>query len=169
MSNPLFEQNSQPSGLKFDTPINRPHQRVGSASNAHVGADFEKAALLFFEKQGTKLFRNFPLEIGLADKKKKHGFDLGSSDPKLIVECKSHRWTEGGRVPSAKMTTWNEAMMYFYLAPKEFKKIFFTLHDRRKSTGETLVSYYKRTYAHLIPVDVEFLEFDEATGDIIHG
>jgi hypothetical protein len=148
--------------------MNKPYQRVGTISNAHVGADFEKSALLFFEKQGiTGLSNNFSLEIGFSAKKKKHGFDLGSDDPKIIIECKSHRWTEGSKVPSAKMTTWNEAMLYFYLAPKEFRKIFFVLHDKRKTTGESLVSYYKRTYFHLIPENVEFLEFDEFTGDII--
>ena len=43
----------------------------------------------------------------------------------------------------------------------------FALYDKRKTTKETLVSYYKRTYPHLIPDGVEFLEFDESTGDII--
>lgn len=147
--------------------MNRPHQRIGSISNAHVGADFEKAALLFFEKQGKRLTRNFPLEIGIYEKKKKHCFDLGSANPKIIIECKSHKWTTGGKVPSAKMTTWNEAMLYFHLAPKDFKKIFFTLHDKRQITGETLVAYYKRTYSHLIPEGVEFLEYDESTGEIV--
>lgn len=147
--------------------MNRPHQRIGSVSNAHVGADFEKAALIFFEKRGDELSRNFSLDIGLSAKKKKHCFDLGSANPKIIIECKSHRWTAGSKVPSAKMTTWNEAMLYFHLAPKDFKKVFFTLHDKRRTTGETLVSCYKRTYFHLIPDDLEFLEYDESTGDII--
>lgn len=147
--------------------MNRPHQRIGSISNAHVGADFEKAALLYFEKQGERLTRNFSLEIGVHEKKKKHCFDLGSDNPKIIIECKSHKWTAGGKVPSAKMTTWNEAMLYFHLAPKDFKKVFFTLHDKRQVTGETLVAFYKRTYSHLIPEGVEFLEYDESTGDII--
>lgn len=147
--------------------MNKLHQRLDSISNANVGADFEKAALLFFEKQGKNLSRNFQLEIGVSIKKKKHCFDLGSASLKIIIECKSHKWTAGNKVPSAKMTTWNEAMLYFHLAPKDFQKVFFTLHDKRKTTGETLVSYYKRTYPHLIPEDVEFLEFDESTGDIV--
>lgn len=147
--------------------MTRLYQRIGSISNVHVGADFEKAALLFFENQGKQLIRNFPLEIGVHEKTKKHCFDLGSANPKIIIECKSHKWTAGGKVPSAKMTTWNEAMLYFHLAPKDFKKVFFTLHDKRATIGETLVAYYKRTYPHLIPEGVEFLEYDESTGDII--
>jgi hypothetical protein len=152
-------------GIESST-TNTLHQRVGSISNVHVGAGFEKAALQFFEGRGVKLTRNFPLEIGIVTKKK-HTFDLGSDHPKMIIECKSHKWTEGDKVPSAKMATWNEAMFYFHLAPRNFKKIFFTLHHIRRTTGESLVSYYKRTYFHLIPEEVEFLEFDEHSGDII--
>jgi hypothetical protein len=146
--------------------MNRPNQRVGSVSNSHVGADFERVALEFFAKRGIMLTRNFAIDLGLSPKKK-HCFDLGASNPKVIVECKSHRWTAGANVPSAKMTVWNEAMYYFHLAPKEFRKVLFVLHDRRSKDGESLLGYYKRTYFHMIPDAVEFLEWDEATGDII--
>lgn len=143
-----------------------PHQRVGSVSNAHVGADFEVVAQKYFERQGIRLQRNFPIELGLAQKKVRL-FDLGASDPKTLVECKSHKWTAGGRVPSAKMTVWNEAMYYFHLAPDDYRKVLFVLHDRREKAGETLLSYYMRMYAHLVPDDVEFLEWDEKTGEIV--
>jgi hypothetical protein len=146
--------------------MNKPNQRVGSVSNSHVGADFEQVALEFFAKQQILLSRNFAVDVGLSQKKS-HCFDLGSSNPKIIVECKSHRWTAGSNVPSAKMTVWNEAMYYFHLAPKEFRKILFVLHDRRGKEGESLLNYYKRTYFHMIPVGVEFLEWDEVTGDIV--
>jgi hypothetical protein len=146
--------------------MNRPHQRVGSVSNAHVGADFERVALEFFAKKMITLFRNFPVEIGLA-KKKKHCFDLGTAKEKILVECKSHKWTAGARVPSAKMTVWNEAMYYFHLAPADYRKILFVLHDRREKNGESLLLYYKRTHFHMIPEGVEFLEWDEETGDIV--
>ena len=146
--------------------LNKPNQRVGSISNSHVGAAFERVALEFFAGQGISLSRNFAVELGISGKKS-HCFDLGGSDPKVIVECKSHRWTAGANVPSAKMTVWNEAMYYFHLAPKEFRKILFVLHDRRSSDGESLLSYYKRTYFHMIPEGVEFLEWDEVTGEIV--
>src|SRR5882672_2745335 len=106
--------------------MNKPHQRIGSVSNAHVGADFERAALEFFAQKNIKLSRDFAVELGL-NRKKKHCFDLGTSKEKILVECKSHRWTAGGRVPSAKMTVWNEAMYYFFLAPPEYRKILFVL------------------------------------------
>jgi hypothetical protein len=146
--------------------MNRPHQRIGAISNAHVGAAFEKMALEYFAKKGVTLKADFPLHIGLKEKKA-HCFDLGAANPEILVECKSHRWTEGLKVPSAKMTIWNEAMFYFHLAPRSFQKILFVLHDRRNGSGESLLSYYRRTYAHLIPEGVEFLEFDESSGDIL--
>src|SRR5712691_10463635 len=118
--------------------MNKPHQRVGSVSNAHVGADFERVALEFFAKQGIVLSRHFRVKLGLS-KKKVHCFDLGTAHEKIIVECKSHRWTAGARVPSAKMTVWNEAMYYFYLAPSDYRKILFVLHVRRVEVGESLL------------------------------
>ena len=147
--------------------MNRPHQRVGSISNAHVGAAFEKVALEYFAKKGIALVPNFSLRIGLKEKKD-HCFDLGSARPKTLVECKSHRWTEGAKVPSAKMTVWNEAMFYFLLAPRSFRKILFVLHDMKNGSGESLLSYYRRTYPHLIPEGVEFFEFNESSGDILN-
>ena len=146
--------------------MERPHQRIGSISNAHVGAEFEILALNFFKTEKIALSPKFALEIGLTCKKS-HVFDLGSLKDKIIVECKSHRWTTGNQVPSAKMTVWNEAMFYFHLAPLEYRKIFFVLHDRRKKTGETLLCYYRRTYGHLIPDNVEFIEWDEAAGKVV--
>jgi len=146
--------------------MDKPHQRIGSVSNAHVGADFELAALTFFAQTNIVLSRNFAVELGLS-RKKRHCFDLGTSKDKILVECKSHRWTAGGRVPSAKMTVWNEAMYYFSLAPTDFRKILFVLHDRRENEGESLLAYYKRTYYHLIPDGVEFMEWDETSGNII--
>ena len=128
-----------------------------------MGTDFELVAMEFFARQGIALLPGFGLDVGLGTKKK-HCFDLGSCDPKMIVECKSHTWTSGANVPSAKMTVWNEAMYYFHLAPTE---VLFVLHDRRNKIGDTLLSYYRRTYNHLIPQDVEFLDWDDATGKIV--
>jgi hypothetical protein len=153
-------------GMSAEIKMSKPHQRIGSVSNAHVGAEFERVALAFFAKQGVVLSRNFPVELGLT-RKKVHCFDLGTAKDKVIVECKSHRWTAGARVPSAKMTVWNEAMYYFHLAPADYRKILFVLHDRREEGGESLLAYYKRTYSHLIPDGVDFMEWDEVTGDIV--
>jgi len=135
-------------------------QREGATSNAHVGRDFEIPAMEFLNSEGLTLRQNFKVLVGVSAEKKSHAFDIGSDNPKTIVECKSHKWTKGNNVPSAKMTTWNEAMYYFAVAPADYRKIFFVLKDQRKSNGETLAEYYVRIYRHLIPTDVEILEYD---------
>ncbi len=134
-------------------------QRVGFAHNAGVGRHFEEIACRFFlEREGLTLQPNLAVDLGVSEKKKSHRFDLGSETPATIVECKSHTWTRGGKMPSAKMTVWNEAMYYFHLAPTCFRKIMFVLkHDR---AGGSLASYYLKTHAHLVPDSVEFWEFD---------
>lgn len=109
-------------------------QRIGSESNAQAGSDFEETARAFFQTQGISLTKNFPIEVGVAGAKKARKFDLGSQDPPIIVECKSSKWTQGGNIPSAKVTVWNEAMYFFHLAPEEYRKIFFVLKDTRSTT-----------------------------------
>ncbi|MFK5708576.1 hypothetical protein [Lysinibacillus boronitolerans] len=138
-------------------------QRIGSISNAHIGRDFEEAAHVYFAAQGYQIIKDVALTIGL-EHKKNHRFDLGTSpdaEDKIIIECKSHRWTSGDNVPSAKLTVWNEAMYYFHLAPSDYRKIFFILRDYSNKRNETLGEYYIRTYGHLIPSDVEIMEYDE--------
>lgn len=139
-------------------------QRVNSISNAHVGRDFEKVAQEYFRQQGIILSKNVGLPVGVNNYKKNRAFDLGNTSndtEKVIVECKSHRWTSGDNVPSAKLTVWNEAMYYFLLAPTEYRKVFFILRDYSEKRKETLGEYYLRTHIHLIPEDVEIVEYDE--------
>ena len=46
------------------------------------------------------------------------------------------------------------------------RKIFFILKDYNEKRKETLGQYYLRTYTHLIPADVEILEYDERTSEV---
>ena len=144
--------------------MQKPFQRIGSKSNSQVGRDFEEVARSFFASKGVHLVHGKKVAIGISGHKKLHNFDLGCEEKKWLVECKSHRWTSGRNVPSAKMTIWNEAMLYFYAAPNKYKKIMFVLKDMNTERNETLLQYYMKTYFHLIPRDVEFWEFDEETG-----
>ncbi len=141
-------------------------QRVGSIPNARVGSDFEQAARDILASQDLRLEKNFGLTLGIGEKKKERRFDLGAASPKVIVECKSHKWTASGKVPSAKMSVWNEAMYYFALAPDDYRKILFVLRDDNPKKRETLAEYYLRTYDHLIPDGVEFWEYDETIAEV---
>ncbi len=137
-------------------------QREGSESNTHEGREFENTAQKYFRKQKVLLEKGYSILIGVADRKKGRKFDLGSDNPSVLVECKSHKWTSGGHVPTGKMHIWNEAMYYFHLAPPEYRKILFVLRDYSDKRGETLAQYYIRNRGHLIPTDVEILEFNGA-------
>ncbi len=144
--------------------MDNPFQGIGSKSNSHVGREFELIAQRIFAIQRDVHLRlSHPVEVGIGSVKKRHNFDLGCDDQKWLVECKSHRWTSGNNVPVAKMTTWNEAMYYFLAAPDYYRKVLFVLKDLRHSNGESLASFYARTYGHLIPQSVEIWEYDEAT------
>ena len=137
-------------------------QKIDSVSNAHVGSDFEKAAQEYFGQQGIVLRKGRGVQIGFSSKRE-HKFDLGADKPAMLVECKAHTWTAGGNVPSAKITVWNEAMLYFSLAPSDYRKILFVLKDWSEKRGESLAQYYARTRDHLIPDGVEIWEYDEST------
>ena len=128
-------------------------------SNANVGSDFETVAQAWFLSKGLRLRKYFGVVVGFSNKKQRK-FDLGSSGPPVLVECKSHKWTGGGNVPSAKITVWNESMYYFLLAPQGFRKVLFVLRDFSQKRGESLAEYYVRNHSHLIPDDVEILEYD---------
>jgi hypothetical protein len=136
-------------------------QRVGSVSNTHAGNDFEALARAFFEQQGISLVKNFTVPVGIGELKKVHRFDLGSERPPVLVECKSHTWTQGGNMPSAKMTVWNEAMYYFHVAPANYRKIMFVLKHSRRDVS--LAAYYLKTHGHLVPDAVEIWEYDTSS------
>lgn len=136
-------------------------QRIGSASNTQVGIDFENAATAMLAAEGIKVEPNFAVSVGVGRLRKKHRFDLGSGDPPVLIECKSHRWTTGGNAPSAKLTVWNEAMYYFAIAPLGSRKILFVLRDFSEQRGQTLAEHYLSRFLHLVPEDVEIWEYDE--------
>lgn len=127
--------------------------------------EFEKKARNYvLEVEGLKLEKNFYLEIGASITKKLRRFDLGSEDPPILVECKSHKWTETGNMPAAKVTVWNESMFYFHLAPARYRKVLFVIRGVHMRRTESLAEYYIRSHSHLIPPGVSIIEFDELTG-----
>jgi hypothetical protein len=140
-------------------------QRDGSTSNSHVGRAFEARARNVLAERGLRLEPDHKVPCGLGAVRKSHAFDLGSGILKVIVECKSHTWTSGGNVPSAKMKNWAEAMFYFHMAPPDYRKIFFVERSVRPAGIESLLTYFLRTQAHMIPRDVEFWELD---GEIVY-
>ncbi len=142
-------------------------QRDGATSNSHVGRAFEERAWKVLAEHGLRLESNHRVPCGLGMVRKSHAFDLGAESPRVIVECKSHTWTSGGNVPSAKMKDWAEAMFYFHMAPRDYRKIFFVERSLRPGRSESLLSYFLRTQSHMIPPDVEFWELDGDGDELI--
>lgn len=135
-------------------------QREGSTSNSHVGRAFEERARKVLAKHGLRLEADHKVPCGLGPVRKNHAFDLGAGNPRVIVECKSHTWTSGGNVPSTKTKNWAEAMFYVHMAPPNYRKIFVVERSVRPDRPESLLAYFLRTQAHMIPPDVEFRELD---------
>jgi hypothetical protein len=136
-------------------------------TNFKKGKCFENAIQVYFESVKLFLEKAFHVDIGHKKIKHKHRFDLGSKNPNILVECKAHQWTVNKNTPSAKISVWNEAMYYFDLAPTGYRKWFIVLHCQREQEGESLLGYYKRNNAHLIPPDVELFEFNLLSGKFI--
>lgn len=51
-------------------------------------------------------------------------------------------------------------MFYFHMAPKDYRKLFVVERSVRFRRPESLLAYFLRTRAHMIPPDVEFWELD---------
>lgn len=128
------------------------------------GTEFEKTTKLLLEKYLKEHLENpFQVEIGYLIKKK-HKFDLGNSN--YIVECKNYEWTKSNNNPSAKISTLRETILYFSLAPKNYKKIL-VLKKSQLKNNETILDYFIRLNKYLIPDDLILLEVDIETMEII--
>lgn len=145
-----------------ELPTVEPQEPVAFLSNAVVGRLFEDRVQAWLAGEGLALARDFRVPIGVGNKRSEKRFDLGSTAPAVLVECKAHTWTVSGNNPGAKLTVWNEAMYYFHLAPSEFRKLFVV---RRSMKGAmSLLERYLDWHAHLVPGDVEIWEFDDEAG-----
>jgi hypothetical protein len=134
-----------------------PMPTVTSPRQPLTGPEFEKAAQEYFAMQGLLLVPKMSVEVGVGSIKKAHIFDLGSSQPPVLVECKCHVWTKGGNSPSAKLAVWNEAMYYFHCV-QGYRKLFVVQRDVRRD--RSLAEHYLSRYVHLVPHDVELWELD---------
>lgn len=135
---------------------------MANSDNPRTGSDFEVSAQAFFGLRGVTLRRDFLQPVGMSNEKRQRSFDLGSLNPPLLIECKCHTWTVGGNSPSAKLTSWNEAMLYFAAAPPQFQKILLVKRSLKGSLS--LADHYVARFGHLIPPDVSIVEYDVLIG-----
>ncbi len=129
---------------------------MANKDNPRRGSKFEALVQSFFATQGTNLRRDFIVPVGAHSEKRPRKFDLGSTRPPVLVECKRHTWTGGGNAPSAKLAVWNEAMYFFTTAPSKYRKILAVLRHVRR--GQSLAEHYVTRFRHMIPRRVEIWE-----------
>lgn len=78
------------------------------------------------------VYPNYEVEVSINSRlKKSHKFDWGNNT--LLVECKAYSWTKGGHSPSAKLSTTNEALLYFMAAPTSNRKMLFMLETEGRN------------------------------------
>lgn len=134
-------------------------------SHREKGDAFAKRVGEHLCRKGKLVKPEYSVEIGFrTDSRKRHSFDFGNET--TLVECKNYDWTKGVGIPSAKISTLNESMLYFLAAPSSFRKILFLAEKKRKGVrgSETLAEYYVRQQGHLIPDDVEIWELSSDGG-----
>lgn len=90
--------------------MNIMYQRKGVSSNTQAGKDFEEFVNSFFASNNIFLEKQKRIEIGL-NSKKEHAFDFGNDS--ILIECKTHTWTETGNPPSAKLKIGQRQCFYF--------------------------------------------------------
>lgn len=129
-----------------------------NSQNPQVGREFQGRVKAAAEKHFETSFAEEKAVL-VGRPAKEHRFDLVSGDSKIVIECKCYTWTNGNNVPSAKMSTLNEAVLYMRSLPAGTRKILALKKDIRTSNSETLAVYYCRIYGHLLE-DISIWEID---------
>lgn len=130
-----------------------------SSSNKKKGDGFRDLAMLILrEELNTTLKPEVKISIG--EPKTEHAFDLANEDKSIVIECKNYTWTTAGNVPSAKVSTINEAVLYFSFLDANVRKILCLKKSVHPKRQETLAEYYVGSYGHMLR-DITVYEIDE--------
>lgn len=120
-----------------------------NSDNPKVGKVFQQTALRFVTEYFDKRFiEEKSIDIGYPPKP--HKFDIVSEDGLIVVECKCYTWTEGGNVPSAKMATLDEAILYMNNIPYTAQKIIILKQVFHPEKDITLAEYFVDKKGHLM-------------------
>ena len=130
-----------------------------NADNPHIGKVFQETVKKAAERMCKCTFED-EVAIKIGSPPTAHKFDLVSSDGHIIIECKCYTWTKSGNVPSAKLATLDEAVLYLINAPKDARKIIAMKKDVNNKNGKTLASYYVEKKRYLLG-DIEIWEVEK--------
>ena len=139
---------------------NSQNPKVGKIFQSKVKTVVEKYFGCVFDEEQSVLIGNPPTP---------HKFDLVSTNNEIIIECKCYTWTEGGNVPSAKLATLDEAILYMRNVSFSAKKIIAIKQAYNHNNTITLAQYFCDKKGHLLD-DVEVWEIsDEGDIHILRG
>ena len=130
-----------------------------SNSNKKKGNDFRDLAMPILEKELNTILKP-EVKISIGEPKIEHAFDLANENKSIVIECKNYTWTKAGNVPSAKVSTINEAVLYFSFLDANVRKILCLKNSVHPKRQETLAEYYVGTYGHLLR-DITVDEIDD--------
>src|SRR6267378_708246 len=112
--------------------------------------DFEKLARSFFESElRVTLLEQMPLPLTTGES---HKFDLASSDERILIECKSHTWTQSGNYPSAKATDAQRSIELLHKSTADRKIIVF--QDDPGPKGSLVEVFVRRNRPLLAGIEV---------------
>ena len=129
-----------------------------SNSNKKKGDDFRDLVIPILEKELNTILKP-EVKLSIGEPKIEHAFDLANENKSIVIECKNYTWTKAGNVPSAKVSTINEAVLYFSFLDANVRKILCLKKSVHPKRQETLAEYYVRTYGHLLR-DITVYEID---------
>lgn len=136
-------------------------------TNVSRGVAFSSEAKRVLSRDlGIELDEEVPLSIG--DPPKAHRFDLASRDGRVAVECKAYTWTASGNVPSAKITTTREALLYLQWLPAAWSKAIAMMRSTRSKNPESLAEYFVRLNRHLLG-EVAVIELSDGESRVLVG
>ena len=130
-----------------------------SNSNKKKGDGFRDLSIPILDKELNTILEP-EVEIPIGHPKTEHAFDLANENKSIVIECKNYTWTKAGNVPRAKISTINEAVLYFSFLDANVRKIVCLKKSVHPKRQETLAEYYVGTYGHLLR-DIMVYEIDD--------
>ncbi len=132
----------------------------------NIGIEFETQVQKYFNNTFKGKFKKIvknenKITIGLPPKP--HCFDFISEEENVIVECKGYNWRKKVQVPCAKISTLNEAVLFFQHINSPYDKYLKVIVMKKTNNIDdkgTLAQYYVNTYGSLLG-DIEVVEMDD--------
>ena len=140
---------------------------MSNSDHTRWGLEFQNSILEWFDHNYSGAFNiEVPIPVGVVGSEKKdHKYDIANNDCSIVIECKRYTWTETGNVPSAKIRSLNEALLYLHLLDDSCYKVLAMIRAEHPKRDQTLAEYYVKNYYNLIG-KIVIAEYDLETGSM---